>query len=156
MLVILRKRRCFIKFEVEPRIYSAIPKPRNFASLVSQSPAHVRTTVGRVNIGRLESPKNPRRGNHGIARVIANGGVLAVGSDLRRRYKRPCVTIRVSNKCFGAKIIFSWLLDNPVTSFAGLFEHFLVSAKISNLTHPALIHWSLLINADPRESPALV
>ena len=48
--------------------------------------------------------------------------VSALGSDFRRRYKRPGITIRVSNECFGAKIIFPWLLDNPVTRFAGFFN----------------------------------
>jgi hypothetical protein len=47
---------------------------------------------------------------------------LVVGSDLRRRYKRPSVTIRISNECFGAKIILFWLLDNPVARLPGLFD----------------------------------
>jgi hypothetical protein len=49
--------------------------------------------------------------------------VLAVGSDLRRRYKCPSVTIRVSNECFGAKIVLFWLLNNPVASLASFFDH---------------------------------
>jgi hypothetical protein len=57
-------------------------------------------------------------------RVNSRSGLfLATGSDLRWRYKRPSVTIRVSNESFGAKIIFPWLLDNPVTSFASFFDH---------------------------------
>jgi hypothetical protein len=76
----------------------------------------------------------------------ANGAVLAVGSNLRRRYKRPCVTFRVSNKCFGAKIIFSWLLDNPVTGFAGLFDrsgsiaYLAVSQSPAKSYNPLFIH----------------
>jgi hypothetical protein len=47
---------------------------------------------------------------------------LVVGSDLRRRYKRPNVTIRFSNECFGAKIILFWLLNDSVASLTGLFD----------------------------------
>lgn len=79
----------------------------------------------------------------GIATVTHARPVLAVGSDLRRRYKGPSVTIRVRNECFGAKIIFSWLLDDPVTSSAGLFDH---SSSVVDL--------EMGIHAEPQLFPA--
>jgi uncharacterized membrane protein YphA (DoxX/SURF4 family) len=39
-----------------------------------------------------------------------------------RRHKCPSVTIRISNECFGSKMILFWLLDNPVASLPGLFD----------------------------------
>ena len=48
--------------------------------------------------------------------------LLVVGSDLRRRYKCPSITIRISNERFGAKIILFWLLNDPVASLTGFFD----------------------------------
>src|SRR6516162_6224413 len=42
--------------------------------------------------------------------LTTNGGCL-----LWRRHKRPGVTVGVGNERFGAPIIFSWLLDDPIT-----------------------------------------